>query len=71
MDAAFLASLAYMSIGVSIGAMSVLYVMLQIGGANQVARFFYLIPIVAAIGSYIFFHETFDALAVVGTLARA
>ena len=32
---AFLASLAYMSFGVSIGAMSVLYVMLQIGGANQ------------------------------------
>jgi drug/metabolite transporter (DMT)-like permease len=45
--------LAYMSIGVSVGAVTMLYVMLREGTATRVGSMFYLIPVASALASYV------------------
>lgn len=60
-----------MTIGVSIGALSLLYMMIRRGDVSKVASVFYLVPVSAAITSYILYGETFDTPVIVGVLVVA
>lgn len=62
----FVAALSYMSIGVSIGALSLFYVMIRSGTASQVASVFYLVPVSAAITAYLMYNEHIDLLTLLG-----
>ena len=62
----FAVALLWMSIINSIGAISVMYVLLRRGEASRVASLFYLIPPVTAIMSAIVLHEAFTPLTIVG-----
>lgn len=70
-DAKFVIALSYMTIGVSIGALSLLYMMIRRGDVSKVASVFYLVPVSAAITSYILYGETFDTPVIVGVLVVA
>ena len=50
----------------SVGAISLLYVLLRHGAAANVAALFYLVPPVTATMAWMLFGETLDALAVGG-----
>ena len=62
----FVMALTYMSVGVSIGALSLLYIMIRRGDVSRVASIFYLVPVSAAVASYFLYGETFDAQVLVG-----
>lgn len=62
----FIGALLYMTIGVSIGALSLLYLMIRRGEVSKVASVFYLVPVSAAVAAYFFFGETFDAVTLTG-----
>lgn len=62
----FVGALLYMAIGVSIGALSLLYVMIRRGEVSKVASVFYLVPVSAAVASYFLFGEHFDGVAMGG-----
>ncbi len=62
----FVLALGYMTIGVSVGALSLLYLMIRYGSLSKVASLFYLVPVVAALASYFFLNETFSSVTVVG-----
>jgi len=62
----FMSALAYMSIGVSIGALSLLYIMIGRGEVSRVASIFYLVPVSAAIVSYILYNEKIDLQVAIG-----
>ena len=64
----FIAALLYMSIGVSLGALSLLYMMISRQEINKVASVFYLVPVSAAITNYLLYDEIFDVYAIVGSL---
>jgi drug/metabolite transporter (DMT)-like permease len=64
----FIAALLYMSIGVSLGALSLLYIMISRQEINKVASVFYLVPVSAAITNYLLYDEIFDIYAIVGAL---
>lgn len=59
-------SLLYMSVGVSIGALSLLYILIEKGEVSKVSSMFYLIPVCAAIMSYILFDDAFDIFELIG-----
>lgn len=59
-DPKFLGALGYMSIGVSCGALSLLYIMIKRGEVSKVASIFYLVPVSAAIVSYFLYDEKID-----------
>ncbi len=67
----FVGALLYMSVGVSIGALTLLYLMIRRGEVSKVASVFYLVPVSAAVASYLIYNETFDALTLVGTAVVA
>jgi len=56
----------YMSIAVSIGALSVLYILIQNKDVSKVSSMFYLIPVCAVVMSYIFFDENVDLSVIIG-----
>jgi len=58
----------YMSVAVSIGALSVLYILIKKGDVSKVSSMFYLIPVCAAIMSYIFFDESIEMGVVLGII---
>lgn len=62
----FIMALTYMSVGVSIGALSLLYIMIRRGDVSKVASVFYLVPVTAAIASYLLYGETFDLQVIIG-----
>jgi drug/metabolite transporter (DMT)-like permease len=62
----FVFALAFMSVAVSVGAISMLYVMLREGTATRVASTFYLLPVVAEIVSFALFHTPITAAALGG-----
>jgi drug/metabolite transporter (DMT)-like permease/quercetin dioxygenase-like cupin family protein len=62
----FIAALLYMAIGVSFGALTLLYVMIRRGDVSRVASVFYLVPMPAAVASFFAFGETFDPAVAVG-----
>lgn len=61
-------SLLYMSVGVSIGALSLLYIMIEKGEVSKVSSMFYLIPVCAAVMSYILFDDAFDLFELIGII---
>ena len=67
----FILSSAWMSLVNSIGAISVLYILIRRGEASRVASLFYLIPSVTAIMAYLVLGEQLAPLAVLGFAATA
>lgn len=64
----FIFSLFWMSIVVSIGAISFLYILLRRGESHNIASLFYLIPGVTAIIAYFVFGSVLDSTQIVGML---
>lgn len=62
----YIYALAYMTIGVSVGALSLLYVMIRYGSVSKVASLFYLMPITAACVAFIIFGERLDGFTLSG-----
>ena len=57
-----------MTFGVSLGALSLLYIMIHRGEVSKVASIFYLVPVSAAITAYFLYGETFDLITLIGAL---
>ena len=64
----FIGALTYMTLGVSLGALSLLYIMIRRGEVSKVASIFYLVPVSAAITAYFLYGETFDLFTLVGAV---
>ena len=64
----FILALMYMSIGVSIGALSLLYIMIKKTDVSKVSSIFYLVPISAAFISYILFNVKIDLVTMLGII---
>jgi len=64
----FFIALFYMSIGVSIGALSLLYLMIKKNNISKVASLFYLVPVSAVVISYFVLDENIDSLVLFGIL---
>lgn len=64
----FIGSLAYMTLGVSVGALSLLYVLIRNGAVSKVASWFYLMPVVAVLGAYWLFDEVMSWQSQLGIL---
>ena len=62
----FIIALLYMSVGVSIGALSLLYIMIKNGEVSKVSSIFYLVPVSAVIVSYFLLGETMQWNVIVG-----
>lgn len=67
----FIFALAWMSIVVSIGALSILYSLIRQGNASEVASLFYLIPVSTAVASFFIYHEIIDWVGILGVLIIA
>ncbi len=67
----FVYALSFMAIGVSIGALSLLYIMIQRSEVSKVASLFYLVPVSAAITGYLIYDEVFDLLTGLGVVIVA
>jgi drug/metabolite transporter (DMT)-like permease len=66
----FILTLGWLVFVLSIGAISLLYILIRKGAATTVASFFYLVPPSTALMAYFMFGETLNAAAVAGmTLA--
>lgn len=65
-NSSFIIAILFMAIGVSIGALSLLYVMIRLGEVSKVSSIFYLVPISAALISFIFFNKTIEISVVIG-----
>ena len=59
----------YMAVCVSIGALSLLYILIKNGEVSQVSSMFYLIPVCAVIIGFIFFDETIELTVMFGIAA--
>lgn len=68
---AFAIALGYMSLGVSVGALSLLYVMIRRGEVSRVASLFYFVPVSAAVVSFIVFGERIDLPVIAGIAVTA
>lgn len=64
-------ALLWMAVIVSVGAVSMLYVMIKRGEASRVASVFYLVPVSAALTAYLLFGQTVDGLALAGSALAA
>lgn len=62
----FVYAVFHMSILISIGALSLLYVLIKNKDVSKVASLFYLMPVVAAIMAYVFFDEKLDFMMIMG-----
>jgi drug/metabolite transporter (DMT)-like permease len=67
----FVFALAWMSIVVSIGALSLLYLLIRHGAVIQVASLFYLVPVSTAVIAYFVYNEAIDGVAMLGILIIA
>lgn len=64
----FIIALSYMSIAVSIGALSILYIMIKNSEISKVSSVFYLIPISALTLSFILFDKQIDITIIIGVI---
>jgi drug/metabolite transporter (DMT)-like permease len=64
----FFIALFYMAVGVSIGALSLLYIMIEKGDVSKVSSIFYLVPVSAAIVSYLLLDEPFKLSILLGII---
>jgi len=67
----FIATLAWLVLVLSIGAISLLYVLIRKGAATKVASFFYLVPPTTALMAYAMFGETLGTVAMAGMVLAA
>ena len=65
-SAEFIASMAWLSVVMSVGAVTLLYWLNRRGQVSRVASLFYLVPPVAALLAHLFFGETLSALSLAG-----
>lgn len=65
----FIIALLYMAVGVSIGALSLLYIMIKKGEVSKVSSIFYLVPVSAAVVSYFLLDEKMEWNVFVGISA--
>jgi drug/metabolite transporter (DMT)-like permease len=61
-----IASSAWLALVNSIGAVSLLYLLLRRGEASRVATLFFLVPPITATMAFAAFHETLTPIAVIG-----
>ena len=64
----FIIALVYMSVGVSIGALSLLYIMIKKGEVSKVSSIFYLVPLSAVFISYVLFDMKIDFVTLIGIM---
>ena len=64
----FVFALTWMSIVISIGAISFLYILISKGEAHKVASLFYLVPVATAIIAYLVFNTLLDRVEIIGML---
>jgi len=64
----FIVALIYMSVGVSIGALSLLYLMIEKGAVSKVSSLFYLMPVSAVCISWFLFDKSIDIMMMVGVV---
>jgi drug/metabolite transporter (DMT)-like permease len=69
--AEFICTLGWLVLVLSIGAISLLYVLIRTGAATKVASLFYLVPPVTALMAYFMFGETLSAAAMAGMALAA
>lgn len=62
----FCMALFYMAIGVSIVALSLLYIMIKNGEVSKVSSIFYLVPVSATLVSYFLLHEKIKSSVLIG-----
>jgi len=67
----FVMSLVWMTVVVSVGAVSILYVMIRRGKVSVVASLFYLVPVSAAIGAYVLFSQVPTGVQFLGAVVAA
>ena len=67
----FLFALGWLTLVLSLGAISLLILMIRHGAASRVASFFYLVPAVTALFAYLMFGETLGPISVVGMVVTA
>lgn len=67
----FVASMAWLVLVLSIGAISLYYVLIRRGAAASVASMFYLVPPTTALMGYLLFHETLSLITVLGMVLAA
>lgn len=67
----FAAALAWLSLVLSIGAISLFHLLIRRGAAARVTSLFYLVPSVTALIAYALFDERLGALAIVGMVVAA
>ena len=67
----FLFALFWLAVVLSLGAISLLYLMIRRGAASKVASLFFLTPSVTAVMAFLLFDETLSWLAVTGLLVAA
>jgi len=68
---AFVFSLAWLVVVLSIGSIGLLYWLIRHSAATQVASLFYLVPGVTAIMAYVLFDERLDLLSIIGMIICA
>jgi len=64
----FIIALLYMAVGVSIGALSLLYIMIKKGEVSKVSSIFYLVPVSAAIVSYFLLGDKIEFSEIIGII---
>ncbi len=67
----FIFALAWLCCALSLGAISILWIMIRRGAAARVASLFYLVPPVTAIEGYLLFGETLHATQMIGIATTA
>ena len=70
-SAEFICTLLWLVMVLSIGAISLLYVLIRKGAATRVASLFYLVPPATALMAYFMFGETLSPAAMAGMLMAA
>jgi drug/metabolite transporter (DMT)-like permease len=67
----FMFSILWLAVVLSIGAISLLYLMIRRGAASKVASLFFLTPSVTAVMAFVLFGESIAWLGVVGLFVTA
>jgi drug/metabolite transporter (DMT)-like permease len=67
----FIVALAWLALPLSLGAVSLLYILIRRGAAAKVASLFYLVPPVTALMAWLLFDETLGPLALAGMAVTA
>jgi drug/metabolite transporter (DMT)-like permease len=67
----FVFALGWLVVVLSLGAITLLYLMIRRGAASKVASLFYLVPPVTAVMAFVLFGETLGPMAVAGMAAAA